>query len=653
MTIAELENEIDLLSLIERKQKATPIGENLYRVNPCPKCQSKDHFTIYTDTNSYNSFNGCVQGGSVYKYLMEVEEMNEKEAYEKLLELAGEERSPIAKNRKSSITSKPTKAEVVEQPTNYTERLFELYNNQTKKDREYFINRGFTEATIEEKKLVVGNTKQLGDSFGERRAIIPYFEDGEVIYYNARALDNTNTRTYKKPKGKSQIYGINNLKSNADYIFLVEGEFNAISLEQLGYKAIASGGANNTNIVIEAIEETNSTGKVFILALDNDKAGKQGSDKLKRAFEEKSISYVSMELERAGKDINDLLVEDMEHIRAIASMVVKKAENKKMKALRPHNTLDYLNNILADEIEELSKHKGKKTGFKNIDENTLFLPQLYVIGGLSSLGKTTFVHQMSDQLAEQGEHILFFSLEMSRLELVSKSLARLTILEDKTKASNSADIRLKNVKEENVATLGKALNKYCEFAERISIIEGNFNTSVFTIRDYVKDYIDRNEAKPVVIIDYLQILQSVEGESDKQKIDTTVTELKRMSRDFNIGVIVVSSLNRSNYLTPIDFESFNGSGGIEYTADVVWGLQLQCIHEEIFNKTNNIKEKRERINQCKSASIREVEVVGLKNRSGRSGYSAYFNYDCRYDLFMEDSPENVFHNNDKTERVRL
>lgn len=645
MTIQELENKVDLLLLIERDNKVIPLGDNKHRVNPCPVCNKKDHFTIFTETNSYSSFNDCCTGGSVYKYLMEVKGMNKSEASKELLSLAGEEGY-----KKSPITPKPTKAEVIEPIKNYIECIDKLYNKQTEEDKAYFIDRGFTNETIERFKLTVGNTKELGDSYGEVRAIIPYLEGTQAPYYNARSLSNTNSRKYKKPTGKSRIFGYDNLKSDTDYIFIVEGEINAISLEQLGHKTIASGGATNINKLVEAIEENKATNKTYILALDQDEAGKRGNEKLKARFEEKGITYITMELERTGEDINDLLRDDKDYINTITLLAIEKATRERSKTSKPHNTLDYLENTFNSEMNELSKHKYKSTGFKNIDNNSIFLPQLYVIGGLSSLGKTTFIHQMSDQLAGLGEHVLYFSLEMSRLELVSKSLARLTRIEDKDKATNSTDIRLKDIKKENIETLGKAINRYKEYAERISIIEGNFDTDVFTIRAYIEKYIKDNKVKPVVVIDYLQILKSVEGQADKQKIDTTVTELKRISRDFNISVIVVSSLNRSNYLTPIDFESFNGSGGIEYTADVVWGLQLQCIHEDIFNKATNVKEKRERINQCKGADIRKVEIVALKNRSGKSSYSCYFDYDCRHDLFIESNTDQVFH---KQERKRL
>ena len=81
--------------------------------------------------------------------------------------------------------------------------------------------------------------------------------------------------------------------------------------------------------------------------------------------------------------------------------------------------------------------------------------------------------------------------------------------------------------------------------------------------------------------------------------------------------------------------------GIEYTADVVWGLQLQAIHEGIFNGTQKIKEKREVINEAKKSNPRKIELVCLKNRNGISNYSCNFTYYPKYDLFIsEDRTDN-------------
>ena len=257
---------------------------------------------------------------------------------------------------------------------------------------------------------------------------------------------------------------------------------------------------------------------------------------------------------------------------------------------------------------------------------------LYVVGGISSVGKTTFIHQLGDQLAEMGDHVIYFSLEQSKLEMVSKSLARITAKRDYNNAVSGINIRSGYIPKQVV----EAAEAYEKTAQRVNIIEGNFNTTTGTIREYVDRYMNLNNVKPIVIIDYLQIIPGDLKMGDKQRIDNTVTELKRISRDFDITVFVISSLNRGNYLAPIDFESFKESGGIEYTADVIWGLQLQAINDEIFNSDKKIKEKREKIKAAKVADPRKIELVCLKNRNGKPSFSCCFTYYPRYDFF---SPE--------------
>lgn len=295
----------------------------------------------------------------------------------------------------------------------------------------------------------------------------------------------------------------------------------------------------------------------------------------------------------------------------------------------------YLEDIFIKDIDKFKSYKDRKTGFSNLDELTGGLyPGLYVVGAISSLGKTTFVHQIGDQLAEQGDHVLFFSLEQNRLEMVTKSLSRITARHNKEKAVSAIKIRAGKITPEVLA----AAEEYYKIADRISVIECNLDTNIYSIIGYTKDYMETYKVKPVVIVDYLQIIPPVDPrQSDKEKVDSIVRGLKKLQSENDLVVFVISSINRANYLTPIDFESFKESGGIEYTADVVWGLQLQILNDDLFNSEKKIKEKREKVRQAKKAIPREIELVCLKNRYGVSSYSCGFKYDPRFDLFEPDN----------------
>ena len=287
---------------------------------------------------------------------------------------------------------------------------------------------------------------------------------------------------------------------------------------------------------------------------------------------------------------------------------------------------------MAGEIEKFKQGATRKTGFPNLDEKAGGVyPGLYVLGAISSLGKTTFIHQMADQMAAAGEDVLYFSLEQSRLEMVSKSLSRLTAQADVKKAVTSLAIRGGNL----TPAVLDAADQYANMVgERMNVVEGNFNCTVAFISDYITRYMATTGTKPIVIVDYLQILQGDPRQSTKELVDTNVTELKRISRSKDIPVFIISSLNRTNYMTPVDYESFKESGGIEYTADVIWGLQLDALNDPIFDKEGQVKKKRETIREAKAENPRLVELVCLKNRYGISSYKVGFSYYPQYDLFQ-------------------
>ena len=323
-------------------------------------------------------------------------------------------------------------------------------------------------------------------------------------------------------------------------------------------------------------------------------------------------------------------------------------------ALPMVNSLDYFQSQFQQDVNNFANQKLRVTGFGDLDaiQHSLY-PGLYVLGAVSSLGKTTFIHQVAENLAAMGEHVLYFSLEQSAFELFSKSIARKT----KSKNINShgaaplftaIDIRnglFKNTPP-NEFYINQCIDEYTKAVQdRMHIIQTLFSIDVEGIQDTVNKFIQDNGVKPIVIVDYLQIITpSVINKRQldaRAAIDHIVHELKCFQSQNDLVVFLISSLNRQNYMTPIGFESFKESGGIEYTADVIWGLQLEIMNAELFAKEGNIKRKREVVNQAKRNTPRYIELVCLKNRFGISTYSAYFEYNAAFDYF-----ENTLRHND-------
>ena len=451
-------------------------------------------------------------------------------------------------------------------------------------------------------------------------------------HYVARRIDGAAEFAKLNPAGSTPgIFNTRILKDPAaGAVFVTEGIFDALAIIEAGAPAIALNSANNAEALIKRLEQR-PTAATLILCLDNDGAGKTATETIKAGLRQLNISFITADICGEYKDPNEALVNDKQ---AFTAAII---EAQRRTAARPDNTSFYIDHFMQADIAKFNSSKCY-TGFTLLDQKSGGLyAGLYVIAALSSLGKTSFALQLADQLAAAGTEVIFFSLEQSKLELISKSIARITAQADKSTAVNSLAIRGGYYADKVKAAAAEYKQR---IGERFTIIEGNFRCDISFIGDYIRRYIQKTQARPVVFIDYLQILQPEEEQTGprqtlRESINNIVTTLRQLSRDLDITIIVISSVNRANYLTPIDFESLKESGGIEYTADVIWGLQLQCLNDEIFNQANKIKEKRDLIKENKAAEPRKIELSCLKNRYGIANFSCYFDYYAANDLFEE------------------
>lgn len=437
----------------------------------------------------------------------------------------------------------------------------------------------------------------------------------------------------KMKEGEVQLFNTRDLYNADDRpVFITEGEIDALSIIEAGGLATALGSAANYKMLVDLLRDKR-TNNTLILSLDNDDAGRKTSRELAAALQGLNISYISADIAAGYKDPNEALTADREAF----TRAIRAAERQT--AAKPDSMADYISRAFNEDVERFKTASIRKTGLPNLDKVAGGIyPGLYVMGAISALGKTTLIHQIADQMAGAGEHVLFFSLEQSRFEMASKSLARITAYRNIRSAVSSLDIRKGNI----TLAVQEAQKVYAKMiAPRMSIIEGNFNCNISFIGDYVARYIKKNGRKPVVIVDYLQILDGMadQRQTTRDLVDTNVRELKRMSRNYDIPVIVISSLNRTNYLAPVDFESFKESGGIEYTADVVWGLQLDVMNDPLFDKDRHIKEKHEMVRNAKKENPRKIQLLCLKNRYGISSYTADFLYYPANDYFKPAGQE--------------
>ena len=308
--------------------------------------------------------------------------------------------------------------------------------------------------------------------------------------------------------------------------------------------------------------------------------------------------------------------------------------NRSSSATKSTTFVDYFAKPFDSDVTEMKAYTDRKTGFDNIDEVQFFTPGLYVIGATPAAGKTTFCWQLLEQLARKGERCIYCSYEMSRLELFSKSLARELFRRDFKTALTAAQIRRGGA--------SKALHEV-----RVDFVVSGLKMSVLELQDETVDDLltllrplctDKAKA-PVVCLDYLQIMPTGR-ESTKLGIDETVRKLKKFQRDTNTTFIVISSFNRTNYAQSVSFESFKESGNIEYTADVVWALQLNVMNE--IKGGELVSETRRKIDEAKKQQPRQIQLKCLKNRQG-TNYECCFLYYSAHDCF-EPCDKDEFNN---------
>lgn len=570
---------------------------------------------------------------------------------------------PIDQTETRAATAPEPVGKQPEQPTNYTD--FFLQANKQLAATAY--HRGISLDTLNRFKIgYVSNWRHPKAPAAvptSPRLIIPTSKES-YLARDTRPADQIpeQSKNYTKSKvGNTHLFNPAALAADDGAIFVVEGEIDAMSIEDIGGHAVGLGSMSNGNLLLQAIKDTKPT-QPLVIALDNE------SDPVKADKVSTQAAKIAADLKQAGvkavvisdlwgryKDPNEMLQGDRSQLQSVIDQVSRDPEN--------WEKTQYLNTFADrrtdDFVTWICKQEGTQytpTGFYELDNilnGGLYNEKLYAVGAISSLGKTTLVMQIADNIARSGRDVLIFSLEMSEFELYGKSISRLTYEITQREGGD-----LHNAKTElgitlyerwahyNAAEMQLINNAIIEHRDKIGrhkkVMYNVHGYTVDSIRDAVKRHISFTGQAPIVIVDYLQILRSSDPRlSDKQKIDRDITELKTLAVEFKTPVLLISSFNRQNYNAPISFEAFKESGAIEYSVDVCIGLQLKGVGEPDFN-----------VDKAKQADPREIELVLLKQRQGKTGLKIGFDYYPMFNYFTETGViENNNYKDDQTEGI--
>jgi replicative DNA helicase len=276
---------------------------------------------------------------------------------------------------------------------------------------------------------------------------------------------------------------------------------------------------------------------------------------------------------KASKDLTELGYDESKALKEL----IEEAETRLFQVSQQHikQSVVSLETILADSFDRLdelhkdsSKIRGIPTGFKDLDNVLAGLQRsdLFILAARPAMGKTAFVLNLAHNVALQSkESVLFFSLEMSKEQLVDRLLSM-------ESGVDAWALRTGNLTDQDFEKIGQAMGT---LSEAKIYIDDTPSVSVSDMRTKA-----RREAHQhglgLIIVDYLQLMSGgskfAGSDNRVQEISEISRGLKGIARELNVPVIALSQLSRSvESRTPQipQLADLRESGSIEQDADVV------------------------------------------------------------------------------------
>lgn len=469
------------------------------------------------------------------------------------------------------------------------------YKEEQGRPDPYFTARGLSDEIVQ----------RFGLCVEDGYAVLPVFTGGVCRSVCRRAIDPAVEPRYKNSRGAMQLWNSAALQRTAgEPLFVTEGIFDALSLEELGFAAVALCGAANPARLLQALDAREVKPEKIILAGDADEAGQGMNEKLREQLTARGIPVAVLAPLPGCKDMNESLLKDRNALQAACEVVQRAQDVGKLS--------------LEDEfLAYLGRCSGAgvcATGISGLDKalDGGLHAGLTVLGAVSSMGKTSLMLQIADTLAAAGRNVLFITIEMSRMELLAKSAVRGT----KERARPLLDGKLP---ENKVRSLISAYRQ--KTGGRVELWEPDGSLTPAVLEERVSAFCEARE-NPVLFLDYLQVVAPARaGMTEKQTADAAVAMLKQLARRYELPIVAASSLNREAYRpgsAEPGLSAFKESGSVEYSADVLLMLKY---------RTEADKEPK--------TGPRHLALTVLKNRFGATGQAVPLEYEPEKELFRD------------------
>ena len=264
-----------------------------------------------------------------------------------------------------------------------------------------------------------------------------------------------------------------------------------------------------------------------------------------------------------------------------------------------------------EKIEYRYEHKDELTGvptdFYELDAilNGLQKSDLIILAARPAMGKTAFALNIAQNVALKAKvPVAIFSLEMSKDQLMQRMLCSEAEID-------SQRVKTGNMQSKDWEKLATAMNA---FAQAPIYIDDTSGCTLTDIRAKCRRLKMQEKDLGLILIDYLQLMESSGKEDRMQQISAISRGLKILAKELDVPVIALSQLSRAvesrTDKRPM-LSDLRESGSIEQDADIV----MFIYRDEYYRKAEDGEEEI----TAKAQSKGESEIIIAKHRNGSVG----------------------------------
>jgi len=252
-----------------------------------------------------------------------------------------------------------------------------------------------------------------------------------------------------------------------------------------------------------------------------------------------------------------------------------------------------------ERIDELQKNKGALrgigSGFQDLDNMLAGFQKsnLIILAARPGMGKTALALNIAQHITVmQKKKVGFFSLEMSREELVDRMLVAQADID-------AWSLKTGRLNQQDFMKLSDAMGV---LAEAQLFVDDTPGLSIYEMRTKARRLMSEHQID-VLVVDYLQLAHGNNRDNRVLEVGEISQGLKNVARELKIPVIALSQLSRAIESragkTP-QLSDLRESGSIEQDADVVMFLYRKDddIHESVTLK----------VSKHRNGSVGEIEL---------------------------------------------